>query len=169
MRTVPIHEAAEYLGISVVAVRKRAQRGSLAGEKRDGVWYIEIEDGPPTGPPTGSPQVDSAHEDETLALLRVTVEMLREQLNAKDQQIADLMRQGERLQSLLGNEQETTQRLLASGPYAAPSPTPERTAPTDAPESPAPAPHAAPDAVQRVQPATARGLRSLVARLLGLA
>jgi hypothetical protein len=39
---VPIAEAAERLGLSTEAVRKRVQRGTLAGHKRDGAWFVAV-------------------------------------------------------------------------------------------------------------------------------
>ena len=38
--SVPIAEAAKHLGMTADAVRKRLQRGTLAGEKRGGAWFV---------------------------------------------------------------------------------------------------------------------------------
>jgi excisionase family DNA binding protein len=41
--TIPIAEAAELLGLSQEAVRKRIQRGSLAGMKEGGHWFVLLD------------------------------------------------------------------------------------------------------------------------------
>ena len=42
MERLPLPEAARRLGLSSVAVRKRAQRGTLAAEKVDGQWFVVL-------------------------------------------------------------------------------------------------------------------------------
>ncbi len=117
MVAVPIQEAAQRLGLSVVAVRKRAQRGTLTGYKRDGIWYIEMDDGQPTGPPLGSPQVDNSPEPitrELVDILRDEIGFLRRELEARTQEV-------ERAHILLQN----AQRLIPASVPDAPHP-PER-------------------------------------------
>jgi len=119
MGAVPIQEAAQRLGLSVVAVRKRAQRGTLTGFKRDGIWYIEMDDGQSTGPPTGSPQVDNIPEPitrELVDILRDEIGFLRRELEARTQEV-------ERAHILLQN----AQRLIPATVPDAPQP-PERVA-----------------------------------------
>jgi len=119
MAAVPIQEAAQRLGLSVVAVRKRAQRGTLTGFKRDGIWYIEMDDGQSTGPPTGSPQVDNIPEPitrELVDILRDEIGFLRRELEARTQEV-------ERAHILLQN----AQRLIPATVPDAPQP-PERVA-----------------------------------------
>ncbi len=43
MVEVPIAEAAERLGLSTEAVRKRIQRGTLAGHKHEGAWFVLLD------------------------------------------------------------------------------------------------------------------------------
>jgi hypothetical protein len=41
-QAVPVAEAAAYLGLTPETLRKRLWRGQLAGEKRDGQWYVVL-------------------------------------------------------------------------------------------------------------------------------
>jgi hypothetical protein len=51
---IPIAEAAALLDLSQEAVRKRINRGTLAGYKRDGGWYVVLAPGDlPSGRPDG--------------------------------------------------------------------------------------------------------------------
>ncbi len=69
---VPLHEAAELLGVTVELLRKRAQRNTVPAYKVDGRWYVVL-DGTPSGldaaPPgpvqdrTGSPGQDESQRD----------------------------------------------------------------------------------------------------------
>ncbi len=114
MAAVPIQEAAQRLGLSVVAVRKRAQRGTLTGYKRDGIWYIEMDDGQPTGPPMGSPQVDNAPEPitrELVDILRDEIGFLRRELEARTQEV-------ERAHILLQNAQRLIPATVPDAPHA---------------------------------------------------
>ncbi len=51
---VPLHEAAEILGVTVELLRKRAQRKTVPAYKVDGRWYVVLE-GSPTVQDTTSP------------------------------------------------------------------------------------------------------------------
>lgn len=44
VRSATVAEAAEVLGITADAVRGRLHRGTLAGVKRRGVWYVMLDD-----------------------------------------------------------------------------------------------------------------------------
>jgi hypothetical protein len=46
MEQVPLAEAAKQLGLSVVAARRRAQRGTLESGKIEGEWYVTVPDRP---------------------------------------------------------------------------------------------------------------------------
>jgi hypothetical protein len=103
---VPLREAAERLGTSVDAIRKRIRRGSLEAHKDDsGRWYVvlpvvqdtaseestETDTGHSTSQPimTASPPVDSEH----LMTLQLEVDRLWDQIRVKDDTIAGLMEQ----------------------------------------------------------------------------
>jgi hypothetical protein len=55
MKRVTVAEAAAILGVSVDAVRKRLQRGTLAGEKQGKTWYVTLQQDA-TGQATGHRQ-----------------------------------------------------------------------------------------------------------------
>lgn len=114
MTAVPIQEAAQRLGLTIVAVRKSAQRGTLAGYKRDCIWYIEVDDGPPDGPPMACPQVDSGPEPITRELvdtLRDEIGFLRRELEARTQEV-------ERAHILLQNTQRLIPATIPDAPHA---------------------------------------------------
>ncbi|GEM_PF-1811074 len=109
MERVTLTEAARRLGLTAIAVRKRAQRGTLAAEKVDGAWTILLParaisgqaDGPastdgPSGHPSpevGAPPVDSTVAAELrgrVAALERETAGLWEQLAVKDRQIGEL-------------------------------------------------------------------------------
>lgn len=58
MERLPLPEAARRLGLSSVAVRKRAQRGTIQGEKVAGEWWILLEG--PSGQAAHGPSTDRA-------------------------------------------------------------------------------------------------------------
>ncbi len=77
---LPIGEAAEVLGISPTAVRKRVKRGTLPAHKGvDGCWYVDIQ---PTRPP-GSP-ID---QDNLVARLTDEVAFLRAELERRSDEL----------------------------------------------------------------------------------
>ncbi len=47
----PLVDAARILGTTPAALRKRLQRGSVPGYKREGQWYVLVDSGLPTGRP----------------------------------------------------------------------------------------------------------------------
>jgi hypothetical protein len=80
-RRLDLREAAEILGASVDAVRKRIQRGTLESEKVDGKVYVWLDDGAPRS------------DIETLiSEMRAHNETLREQLEAERQAHAEARR-----------------------------------------------------------------------------
>ncbi len=79
-----VNQAAEALGISTDAVRKRASRGTLDSEKAgDGSLYVWLDNGAPNGMPNGSTPTQ-AHLDS----LQEHIEFLRRELERKDHLLA---------------------------------------------------------------------------------
>ncbi len=67
---VPLHEAAELLGVTVELLRKRAQRRTIPAYKVDGRWYVVLDGVPnvqgtgasdPVQDRTGGPGQDESH------------------------------------------------------------------------------------------------------------
>jgi len=93
-------DAAQTLGISLDALRKRIARGTIDAIKEGGHWYVRSPDNQPaTDRPDDRPQPDSAQEHVAGAELVLVVEELRtrcqsleEQLGVKDTQIGELHR-----------------------------------------------------------------------------
>ncbi len=80
-RRVDLQEAAELLGISSDAVRKRAKRGTMPYETgADGKLYVWVDGGETKADTAG---VDRDHRDELLEVLRDEVAHLRAQLEAE--------------------------------------------------------------------------------------
>ncbi len=105
--SLPISEAAQRLGISVDALRKKIRRGTVRAVKRDNRWYVEVPDvdtAQDSGHAASRPPLDGA-------ISRELVDMIRAELDAKNRQI-------ERLTVLLGNAQQTVQLLTASNTEA---------------------------------------------------
>lgn len=78
---VTVEDAAKVLGISVDAVRKRIERGTLRNEKRDGTRYVLL-DGDMTEQDTGR----THHDNDMTPLiesLQDQIRYLREQLDAE--------------------------------------------------------------------------------------
>ncbi len=127
--TVPIAEAAARLGISVDAVRKRIQRGKLAGQKTDNGWtVVSIEpDIRPDNVQTPVPESSALVDD-----LRDQVAYLRDQLAIERDARADAERRHaaeiERRDVLLREALERTPRLPATLPTT-PAPTPAEVSP----------------------------------------
>ena len=78
-RRVDLKEAAEALGTSVDAVRKRVQRGTLEAEKADGKVYVWLDTD--LDLPTGT-LIEA--KDDTIAELRDRVEFMQRELERKD-------------------------------------------------------------------------------------
>ncbi len=79
-----VNQAAEALGISTDAVRKRARRGTLdAGKNEDGSLFVWLDNGTPNGTPPGSTPTQ-AHLDS----LQEQIEFLRRELERKDHLLA---------------------------------------------------------------------------------
>ena len=92
-----VHEAALLLGLSVDAVRKRAERGTLRREKGpDGTVYIVLDaDRTATGQQPDDDQTDGRSRSDAGALISAkdeTIATLREQLQAERQAHAEARR-----------------------------------------------------------------------------
>ncbi len=99
---VTIAEAARVLGLSTDAVRKRLQRGTIAGEKIGDTWrvFLEAEAPPVVRPDVSSPRPDSdrtrpesdrtapSGPDPLVETLREEVAYLREQLAERSRELA---------------------------------------------------------------------------------
>ena len=81
--------AAQILGVTEDAIRKRIARGTLEGYKEDGRWYVRLPDSPPDIGQNGDRVTETA-----LAIdeLRARVQSLEAQLGVKDTQIRELHR-----------------------------------------------------------------------------
>ena len=159
---LPVSAAAERLGISKEAVRKRISRGTLTSAKYpDGTVWVYI---PPSSTASGTAS-EAVGRDELVELLRAQLEDLRadrdawrDQARRSDYMATAAMDRTRELESRLRElEAPATQ-----APTEAPVPTkaePERAEPQPQPD--APSPQTAP---QRPQGVTLRGLRR---RILG--
>jgi hypothetical protein len=88
-RRLTLREAADLLGISKEAVRKRAIRGSLPTDKDpDGRVYVYLDDVTDTGTDVG---VGRDPRDQLIAQLQSEVEAWREESRRKDHIIAGLV------------------------------------------------------------------------------
>jgi len=117
-----LREAAEVLGTSVDAVRKRIARRTLESEKADGKVYVWLDD--------GAPQSDSAPlisaKDETISVLREQLEAERRAHAEARRIIAGLV---ERVPALEAPAEPRESPETPSGPA------PNRTGPPE-PETP---------------------------------
>ena len=88
---VDLQTAAELLGISSDAVRKRAKRGNMSYETgADGKLYVWVYDGETTDYPTGNrarqPEAGPDHRDELLEEMRDQIAFLRRELEARTEE-----------------------------------------------------------------------------------
>lgn len=113
----PLADAAALMGTSVAALRKRLQRGSVPGYKRDGQWYVLVDTahiagspraphgqaaGQDSGQPTGSPPAlvsDAA---------RAQLEAIRDEWLAP--LVAQIAEQAERIGRLEAEKEELRRR-----------------------------------------------------------
>jgi hypothetical protein len=91
-RWVDLREAAELLGTSTEAVRKRATRGSLRSERHDGRVVVWVDGGRTAG--GREAQVDGGAlleaKDETIAILRDQLRLRAEEIQRRDVIISQL-------------------------------------------------------------------------------
>jgi len=133
---VPLAEAAQRLGLTVDATRKRVKRGLLAATKDDdGRWYVTLPDADERGGVDTTAMRLSTRMDEDL---RAEVVFLRERLQEAERERAELRR-------MLNLEQQNVARLLPAAVPTAP-PARERGADDETPPQP---PNIAPAGAQR--------------------
>jgi DNA-directed RNA polymerase specialized sigma24 family protein len=110
-RGVPIGEAAERLGLTTTAVRKRIKRGTLfAAKNDDGTWTVYLPDsspGPSAGPDTDTPP-ESPKRDDRVAILKQENERLWQELERRSE---ELRRKDVLLAEFSQRLAEITQRL----------------------------------------------------------
>jgi len=133
---VPLAEAAQRLGLTVDATRKRIKRGLLAATKDDdGRWYVTLPNADGRGGVDTTAMRMSTRMDEDL---RAEVVFLRERLQEAERERAELRR-------MLNLEQQNVARLL---PATVPDALPARD-PANEQESPRQTAPVAPGGVQR--------------------
>lgn len=131
MERIPLAEAAQRAGTTPAILRKRAQRGTLAGAvKVDGAWYVETPGGTPdqdTARPAGTPGGTDAGArwPDLVAALRQENGRLWGELEARRREV-------ERLHTLLAQAQARV--LPASAEAAQPASSVPQTAPAAAEE-----------------------------------
>jgi hypothetical protein len=155
----PLVDAATLLGTTPAALRKRLQRGSVPGYKREGQWFVLVEAALPMGSPRvahGQPTALARTDDQRAADLAMVLDrvaaMYEAQLAAKDsalvakdETIAELRRRAEVAESErsdLARQLAEAALAAASAPPAAPPPpsaAPMPSAYDDTPVAPVPA------------------------------
>ena len=93
-------DAAQLLGLSKDAVRKRVARGSLSGFKQDGHWFIHLNEENETSPDDRTrPDNDRTRDqnnhtsdsrDEVIALLKQQLETQTKELDARRREVQEL-------------------------------------------------------------------------------
>ena len=91
-RWVDLREAAELLDASTEAVRKRAARGSLRSERRDGRVLVWVDEGRTEGGREAQVDREALLEakDETISLLRDQLRLRAEEIQRRDVIISQL-------------------------------------------------------------------------------
>jgi hypothetical protein len=118
-RRVSVQEAAEYLGTTVDAIRKRVQRDTIAHEKdADGRVWVHL-DASMTRQDTDQDTTGQAARDELVEELRDQVRFLREELARKD---AILLRMAESIPQLEAPSDERGRRETATEPVSRETP-----------------------------------------------
>ncbi len=108
---MPLHEAAELLGVTVELLRKRAQRKTIPAYKVDGRWYVVLDEVPDvqdtTIPGPVQDRTDSPGQDEPYHASPVVSPAARSQLEAiRDEWLRPLMDRIGELEREAGQLQE---------------------------------------------------------------
>ncbi len=113
-----VNQAADILGISTDAVRKRARRGTLGSEKaEDGSLYVWLDTGTPNGTPNGSTPTQ-AHLDS----LQEQIEFLRRELERKDHLLAAALERIPAIEAPRTEPEGSEPRPATEGAQEAPEP-----------------------------------------------
>ena len=88
--TVDSTRAAQFLGVTEDAIRKRIARGTLEGYKEDGKWFVRLPDNDQKTDRTGV-QNDQTGKDGVIAELRDRVASLETQISQKDHQLGEML------------------------------------------------------------------------------
>ena len=93
--TVDSTRAAQFLGITEDAIRKRIARGTLEGYKEDGKWFVRLPGSDQkidrTGVQDDQTGVQTDGKDGVIAELRDRVASLETQISQKDHQLAEML------------------------------------------------------------------------------
>ena len=114
---LPLREAAAALVVDLAALRKRAQRGTVAAQKRAGAWFVLVDIRPARGEDTVHTMVDSraAHgQDSGQDSAGAVVVELRARVDAQSATIADLRRRLDQAEERHAHAIYRLQQLLAA-------------------------------------------------------
>jgi len=89
--TVDSTRAAQFLGVTEDAIRKRIARGTLEGYKEDGKWFVQLPDSDQTGVRNNQTVVQTDGKDGVIAELRDRVASLETQISQKDHQLTEML------------------------------------------------------------------------------
>jgi len=98
-------EAAQVLGISLDALRKRIARGTIEATKEGGHWYVQGPDNQPVNQPVNQPAADrppTGHQayaaegqvdgaELAIAAMEARIKSLENQLATKDHQLTEML------------------------------------------------------------------------------
>lgn len=85
-------EAAHALGISLDALRKRINRGTIEAVKESGHWYVHIRDNQPASNRTDDRPDNNDHDGKELAIaaMEARITSLERQLEAREREVGQL-------------------------------------------------------------------------------
>jgi len=89
--TVDSTRAAQFLGVTEDAIRKRIARGTLEGYKEDGKWFVRLPDNGQKIDRTGVQNDQTDGKDGVIAELRDRVASLETQISQKDHQLTEML------------------------------------------------------------------------------
>jgi transposase len=131
---VPISEAAVRLGVSENAVRKRIRRKSLPAYKVDDRWYVVLDDlasYQATDQATARSVGQDARDRDLTDQLRSEVAFLRGQVEVKDREIEEWMRQAQQQRLMIARLESLVLGLSAGDTESAKSHESPRDEPQD--------------------------------------